>query len=57
MVVTAIMLSMFVIAIILGWEEGNAGYLIPAFLVGTALSIVYLLMEIATSVEKLRRKM
>jgi hypothetical protein len=52
----AIMLTLFVLAVVLGWEEGTPRYLLPAFFVGLLLSILYLLMEIASSVEQIQKE-
>lgn len=53
-VVGAIMLVTIGIGLFLTWGEGESGYLIPAIWIGFALSVIYLLSEITSSVEKHR---
>lgn len=53
-VVSAIMLTAIGIGLFITWGESEGGYLMPALWLGIALTVVYLLYQIASNVEKLR---
>ena len=53
-VLTSIMLATIAIGGFLAWDSGNNETLYTWLAVGITLSIVYLLYQIATNVEKLR---
>ena len=53
-IVCVIMLAAIGIGLFINWGEGESGHLMPAIWIGFAVSVVYLLSQIASNIEKHR---